>query len=143
MKKLLNTAFVYAILGLISGVFYREFTKIYDYNGNTALKSLHPHLFILGMMMFLILTIFNGMYHLTESKKFAPFYIVYNIGLVFTVIMLIIRGIVEVTATNLSSGLDHAISGMAGIGHIILSIGFVIMFLLLKETVCNSENKEV
>lgn len=36
MKKMINTAFVYMILGLVAGVFYREFTKFMGFEGLTT-----------------------------------------------------------------------------------------------------------
>ena len=37
MKKLLNTAFIYALAAMAGGVFYREFTKFNGFSGRTAL----------------------------------------------------------------------------------------------------------
>ena len=48
MKKYINIAFAYAIAALISGVFYREFTKINAFTGKTSLAFTHVHLFALG-----------------------------------------------------------------------------------------------
>ena len=36
MKKLLNTAFIYALAAMAGGVFYREFTKFNGFSGRTA-----------------------------------------------------------------------------------------------------------
>ena len=36
-KKFINTSFLYAILAMIGGVFYSEFTKINQFVGATAL----------------------------------------------------------------------------------------------------------
>ena len=38
MKKLINTSFVYFILAMIAGVFYREFTKFYNFTEKTTLS---------------------------------------------------------------------------------------------------------
>lgn len=48
MKKLLNTAFIYALAAMAGGVFYREFTKFNGFSGRTALGLVHTHLFLLG-----------------------------------------------------------------------------------------------
>ena len=40
-KKLANTAFFYAILSMIGGVFYREFTKLNNFTGVTRLSFVH------------------------------------------------------------------------------------------------------
>ena len=53
-KKFINTSFLYAILAMIGGVFYREFTKINQFVGATALGKVHVHLFVLGMIFFLM-----------------------------------------------------------------------------------------
>ena len=60
MKKYLNTALIYAIAAMAGGVFYREFTKYNDFTGVTALGKVHPHLFLLGMLVFLIVALFAG-----------------------------------------------------------------------------------
>ena len=54
MRKYINISFMYAIAALLSGVFYREFTKILDFTGNTTLAFTHLHLFVLGTIMFLL-----------------------------------------------------------------------------------------
>ena len=43
---------------MVGGVFYREFTKLNGYTGVTALGKVHTHLFLLGMVMFLIIAVF-------------------------------------------------------------------------------------
>ena len=49
MKKLLNTAFIYALAAMAGGVFYREFTKYNSFTGVTSLGKVHTHLFLLGI----------------------------------------------------------------------------------------------
>ena len=48
MKKFVNYAFIYAILAMAGGVFYREFTKFCGFTEWTALSVVHTHYFILG-----------------------------------------------------------------------------------------------
>ena len=55
MKKYLNISLIYAIAAMVGGVFYREFTKWNGFTGVTALGKVHTHLFLLGMLMFLII----------------------------------------------------------------------------------------
>ena len=55
MKRYINYSIVYAILALVGGVFYREFTKMNDYTSWSTLSVVHTHYFILGMMFFLVL----------------------------------------------------------------------------------------
>lgn len=131
MKKLIHTSFLYAMLGIASGVFYREFTKFNGFTGKTTLAFTHLHMLVLGMLLFLVLALFDLQTDLTEQKKFKPFFVLYNIGLPLMVIMLYVRGIPQVLGLSLSKGADAAISGMAGIAHLILTAGLVFMFLCL------------
>ena len=48
MKKYIKIAFVYAVLAMASGVFYREFTKFNEFTAKTALSVTHLHLFVLA-----------------------------------------------------------------------------------------------
>ena len=57
MKKLYNSAFIYLLIGALSGVFFREFTKINNYTGKTTLSVVHTHFLVLGFLFFLILTL--------------------------------------------------------------------------------------
>ncbi|MEG2421782.1 MAG: DUF2871 family protein, partial [Oscillospiraceae bacterium] len=58
MKKYLNLSLIYAIAAMVGGVFYREFTKFNGYTGVTALGKVHTHLFLLGMVIFLLVALF-------------------------------------------------------------------------------------
>lgn len=49
------------------------------------------------------------------------------------VAMFYVRGILQVLGTNLGSGADLAVSGVAGIGHIIMATGIVILFVSLLK----------
>lgn len=134
MKKYINIAFAYAIAALISGVFYREFTKINAFTGKTSLAFTHVHLFALGTLLFLIVAMFSVVTTVAEQKSFKRFMIFYNIGLPFVVVMFYVRGIMQVLEMELTKGASAAISGMAGISHIIMSIGIVLLFLSLRKS---------
>ena len=61
--------------------------------------------------------------------------LVYHIGLNLTSVMFVLRGIVQVLGTELSSGMNAAISGIAGIGHILLGISLVLLLIQVKRSV--------
>ena len=74
MKKYLNISLAYAIAAMAGGVFYREFTKLNRFDSVTALGKVHTHLFLLGMMMFLLVALFvSCRQELTERKGFRAF----------------------------------------------------------------------
>ena len=133
MKKLINTALIYAILGLCGGVFYREFTKFNGFEGETSLSFVHLHLLVLGMLFFLILTLFEKQFSLTKHKKFKLFYLLYNIGLSVTVVTFMARGIIQTLTLEISSAVSASISGIAGIGHAILGIAIILLLVILKK----------
>lgn len=138
MKKLINTSFVYTILALVGGVFYREFTKYNDFTGKTTLAFIHTHLFMLGMVFFLIVLLLNKQYALTDNKNFGKFFIIYNIGVALSTIMFVVRGVLQVLQTPLTKGLTASISGVSGIGHILISVGLIWFFIILKKQAIKS-----
>lgn len=140
MKKLINVAMIYMIAALVAGVFYREFTKLNQFTGKTTLSIVHTHLFILGVFIFLILALFiQNNQDILESPLFKKFFIVYNIALPFFVIMLMTRGIIQVLNIPLSTSTNAMISGIAGISHILLTISFVLFFMVLRKKSIQAE----
>ena len=135
MKKIMNIAIGYAILGMVAGVFYREFTKFNSFTGETTLSVVHTHLFVLGMIMVLIIGIFAFQTNLLDVKKFNIFFLLYNLGVVMASIMLTVRGVTTVVGANISTGLDASISGISGISHIILAIGLIGLLFCIKKVV--------
>ena len=133
MKKYLNISLAYAVAAMVGGVFYREFTKWNGYTGVTALGKVHVHLFLLGMVVFLLVALFADGLDLSGDRRFRAFMRVYNVGLPLTACMLVVRGVTQVLATPLSPGVDSAISGIAGIGHILVGVGLVLLLLSLRQ----------
>lgn len=60
---------------------------------------------------------------------------VYHAGLNLTAVMFLVRGVLQVLGTPLSSGASAAISGVAGIGHILLGVSLVLVLLQVKRAV--------
>ena len=142
MRKCLNISLIYAIAAMAGGVFYREFTRFNGFDGTTVLGKVHTHLFLLGMMVFLITALFYSRFKmLKELKTYKAFLCVYNIGVPLTATMMVVRGIMQVLGTELSKGANAAISGIAGIGHIIAGAGIILLLLSLKKA-ARSENDE-
>ena len=137
MKKYLNISLVYAVLAMVGGVFYREFTKFRDFTGVTALGKVHTHLFLLGMLMFMVIALFGARTNLQKQKVFRVFLVIYNIGVPLTAVMLLVRGITQVPGLTLSSAASAAISGIAGIGHILTGAGLILLLVALKKTAKN------
>ena len=139
MKKCINLSILYAVLGLAGGVFYREFTKFNGFTGVTALGKVHTHLLLLGMFMFLIVALFTTHFDLEKQKSFRIFMGTYNAGLILTAIMMVVRGIFQVQGTVLSSAANAMISGSAGIGHLLIGIGLLVLLFLLRKMAMNRD----
>lgn len=137
MKKLFNSAFIYLLAALATGILWREVTKTLDISEPTALGTVHTHLFSLGFMMFLLFILLEKNFHVSEAPKYKWFYILYHIGVVLTAVFMLVRGMTSILVINgtmeMTNGLDSAISGMSGMGHIILSVALIIYMFLLKE----------
>lgn len=133
MKRLLNIAFGYAIASLSAGVFYREFTKYMDFTGRTTLAFMHPHLFVLGTIVFMVLAALSVSSDLERQNLFKPFLWLYNLGLVWTTCMFGLRGILQTRDVVLSRGAEAGMAGIAGIGHLLLGTGIIFAFLCLKR----------
>lgn len=134
MKRYINAALLYAVLAIAGGVFYREFTKFNGFTAKTTLSVVHTHYFLLGMVFFLLLLLLEKNFSFTGAKT-GRVLAVYHTGLNLTAVMLLVRGVVQVRMPTISSGMSAAISGMAGIGHILLGASMVLLLLQMKRSV--------
>lgn len=139
MKRYMNLSLVYAVLAMVGGVFYREFTKFNGFTGKTTLGVVHPHYFLLGMVFFLLLLLLEKNFGFTGPKT-GRVLIAYQVGLNLTTVMFVVRGVTQVLGTSLSSGMTAAISGMAGIGHIILGVSLVVLLVQIRRSVAAAEH---
>ena len=131
MKRYINSALLYAILAMAGGVFYREFTKFNGFTAKTTLAVVHTHYFLLGMVFFLLLLLLEKSFSFT-SEKTRRVLAVYHIGLNLTSVMLVVRGVLQVLVPALSSGRSAAISGFAGIGHILSGVSMVLLLVQIR-----------
>ena len=138
MKRYITTSFIYALIAMAGGVFFREFTKFNGFTSKTALGVVHTHYFLLGMVFFLILLMLEKLFQFTKPKT-QKILIAYQVGLNIFGIMLLVRGILQVLGTKLDNGLDFAISGIAGIGHVLLGVSLILILLEIRKVV--KENK--
>lgn len=134
MKKLFYASFIYMVIGVLSGVFYREFTKANDFTGQTQLGLVHTHLLTLGFIVLLIVLILEKLFTLSKSGLFTWFFWLYNAGLVVTSAMMVVHGMMTVLGEESSS----ATAGIAGMGHMLLAAGMVLLFLALRTRIFGS-----
>lgn len=130
LKKLYYFAFIYLGLGLVFGVFYREFTVFHDFTGKTQLSVLHTHTLVLGMLFFLLLLVLEKLFGLSDYKRFNLWLIIYNVGFGGLLLTMLIRGIGQVLSWELA-GFNH----IAGLFHTILGVGFIWFFIFLGKKI--------
>lgn len=133
MKRYMNQALLYAVLAMVGGVFYREFTKWNGFTAKTTLSVVHTHYFLLGMVFFLLLLLEKS-FSFTGAKT-GRVLAVYQVGLNLTGVMFVVRGVTQVLGTTLSSGMYAAISGVAGIGHILLGVSLILLLVQIRRSV--------
>jgi hypothetical protein len=132
MKRYANASLLYALIAMAGGVFYREFTKLNGFTGKTTLSVVHTHYFLLGMVVFLLLLLSEKVFAFSGEKT-GRVLTLYHTGLNITGAALLARGITQVLAMPLSRGADAAISGIAGIGHLLLGISLVLLLLAIRK----------
>lgn len=144
MRKYIIVSFLFLILGLVYGVFYREFSKQIGVEYHFSLLSnVHGHTILLGCIIPLIIGLVINQLKLQENKFFKISFILYIIGVFFTSLLMLIRGIitllVDYKSYTLSKGLDITLSTFSGIFHIVFGVGIICMFIFL---IINSKNKK-
>jgi hypothetical protein len=134
LKKYLNAAIVYAALAMTGGVFYREFTKAVRFTDATNLSFVHTHYFVLGMFFFLALALLEKSFVFSAQKCVRGWVTVYHVGLNVTSACLFLRGLSQTGGTALTRGLDASLSGVAGIGHILLGASMLALLILIRRS---------
>lgn len=135
MKKLYWSSVAYMIFGLLMGAFYREFTKMNNFQGKTVLSSVHAHSIALGFTFFIIVMVLEKQFKLSEFKFYNSFMVVYNLGLITTLVTFTLRGIVQVLESDIT-GLNY----IAGLGHATLAAGITLFFMNLYRAICSEEH---
>ena len=90
------------------------------------------------MVFFLLLLLLEKNFSFSAPKT-NWLLIVYQFGLNLTAVMFVVRGITQVLGTALSSGMSAAISGIAGIGHILLGVSLVLILIQIKRSITNTK----
>ena len=142
MNRLMNTAFAYMVLGLVSGLGYREYTKATDTLGvDSQLSTLHTHFLALGMIVFLVVLALDALFGLSGRRSFTVFYWTYNVGLLMTVVMQAVRGVLTLDGQDPATT-TAAIPGVAGLGHMLLTVGLVALFVALRARIAERAARE-
>lgn len=140
-KRFASLSLVYAITAMVFGVFYREFTKLNGFEGDTRLSVIHTHYFVLGMLFFLVLMLIEKSLGISSQKNIGRFVFAYNIGINITGAAFLARGLTQVFQSELSKGADASISGAAGIGHITMGVSLILILLKIRKAASENPKK--
>lgn len=139
MRRLLYSFLFYMIIGLFSGFYYRELTKIHHFTGDTQLSLVHTHTLILGMFMFLILIGLEKVFRMSRFYLFNWFFIVYHLGVLTTIGMMVVKGTYQVIGKSFS---PEAFAGFAGIGHTGMLAALLLLFFLLRQAILKDQQDQ-
>lgn len=124
--NILNISLVYLIMGLVGGVFYREFTKFNSFFEKNPLGVVHVHSVAVGFILLLLLySLVKNIDNLLLNERFKRPLLFWVGGLYFTIVTMVVRGISQIVGDGYIPFPDGALSGIAGIGHIVLGVGLV------------------
>jgi len=129
---LYRSAAIWTVLGLISGLFYRELTKSHDFTGSTQLAVAHTHALALGTLMMLVLLALVAAFEVRDAR-FGWGVIMWQIGLAVTFGAQVVKGSLQVLESGAADA--AALAGIAGLGHIVLSLAFLLLFVGLRPAV--------
>ena len=106
VKTLVNAAFGYVILGLLSGFYYRELTKAHDFDGRTQLATVHTHLLVLGVVFLLVVLALEKLFTLSANPMYRWFTITFHAGVIVTVAMMTVHGTMQVLDKEVSPAIS-------------------------------------
>lgn len=140
MKKIAYSSLAYMIFSLAAGLFYREFPRLIEVEAlvqKSQLSIVHTHAFTLGMFVFLFVLIFARLFDIHKHPYFNKFFITYHVGVGVSTATMLAHGIY----VELGNAPHPAFSGIAGLGHIVLTIGFCLFFYVLISSITEFEKK--
>lgn len=137
---LFRMSWVWAAIGLASGLGYRELTRAHEFSGFTQLAVVHTHTLVLGTVVGLGLLALQRLYRLGDDRGFAWFVWIWNVGLAVTAAGLAVKGTLQVLDSAAAD--SKALAGISGTGHILLTVGFVLLFLVLGRQIRRTQPGE-
>lgn len=132
-SSLLATSFTMLVMGIFAGAFSREFTKYYGFDGDTYLKLIHTHTLALGFLVVMGIYFIVRNFDEENILSLKKVYHTYITGLAITIITMFVKGIFTVVSDGVDTINLNAIAGIAGIGHIITTIGIICLMLKLYK----------
>ncbi len=129
----------WTVAGLASGLAYRELTRSTGFSGFTQLAVVHTHTLVLGTLVGLLLLALQRVFRLGEDRRFGWCVWIWTIGLVLTAGAMAVKGSLQVLGSAAAD--SSALAGVSGLGHIVLTVGFVLVFLVLGRRIRHTQQE--
>ncbi|MDV3223320.1 DUF2871 family protein [Intrasporangium sp.] len=136
---LVRLATLWTALGLAGGLYYRELTKHHGLGGTrelagTQLAVVHTHVLTLGTLVLLVLLVLVAQFPaLQDDRRFRWGVWTWQVGLGLTTLGMLVKGTMQVADVG---GFDSpALAGVSGLGHMVLTGAFALLFLGLGRVV--------
>lgn len=126
LTTLYRSAFTWTVIGLVGGLGYRELTRSHEFAGRTQLAFVHTHALALGTTFLLVLLALAFALGLSD-RRFQWGVRTWNVGLAITTTMLAVKGTLQILDPAAAD--SKALAGISGLGHITLSVAFVLLLL--------------
>lgn len=136
LTRLYYSAGTWAGIGLVSGLYWREFTKLNDFTGVTQLATAHTHALAIGMLVFLAMLALAKLFPLAD-KALGRIVVLYNVGVGLTWGVMVLKGTLQVLGIEFAS--SPMLSGFAGLGHMVIAGALLYYFLVLGPAVKSAE----
>ncbi|WP_116112088.1 DUF2871 family protein [Austwickia chelonae] len=133
IRQLYVAAAVWAGVGLAAGLYYRSLTQATGFTRGmeTQLAPTHTHALVLGCLWMLVVMVLVQVFHLDDLPQLRHFFWSWQIGLTITLGAMFVKGTLQVLQSPM---VDHkALAGVAGIGHVIMTIAMVLLFVVLHK----------
>lgn len=127
--RFINWALAYAVVALICGVLFRELGKYGFLALPDTFGRIHGHLISLGTILLLAELALNHWLKFSDEKGSDAAFWCQQAGLILSAIMMGVRGYLGTVS------LDAMISGIAGVGHILLAVGLIWTLVLIRKAV--------
>lgn len=131
LRILYTSTAVWAAMGLLLGLYYRELTRSLDWTGKTQLATAHTHFLALGLLLGLVLLLLEHAFQLSRTKLFVWLVGLWHAGVLLTAGMQVFKGTLQVLGSEAAT--SKAIAGISGMGHILLTATFVLLFIALAK----------
>lgn len=132
LTYLVRSAAAWTAIGLTGGLYYREFTKLneFDFSRPTQLGVVHTHALTWGTIFMLVLLALGVlMPALTRDTWMRWGVHALNVGLVLTVGMMVFKGSVQILDKPWAD--SPALAGVSGLGHMTLTASLIMLFLAI------------